>query len=303
MTLKITFLGLGVMGFPMAGHLSQAGYPVTVYNRTGAKAESWADRYNGASAATPSQAAVGADIVFSCVGNDDDLRQITTSVQGAFSTMKQGSVFVDHTTTSATVARELSAAATERRIDYIDAPVSGGQQGAEQGVLTVMCGGREETFVRVAPIIDHYARSVTRLGEVGSGQLCKMVNQVCIAGLVQGLAEGLHFAQAAGLNADQVIETISKGAAQSWQMDNRHKTMLNGEYEHGFAVDWMRKDLSIVLDEAQINGAQLPVTRLVDQYYQDVQAMGGGRWDTSSLLARLESMMRSTTESKQAGSE
>ncbi len=286
--MKVAFLGLGVMGYPMAGHLSRAGFRVAVYNRTRSRADDWARVHAGEVAATPAAAAQGADVVFACVGRDADVRAVTLGPEGAFHRLAAGSVFVDHTTASATLARELSAAAAERGCHFLDAPVSGGQQGAVKGTLTVMCGGSADIFARIKPVIDHYARAVTLLGPVGSGQLCKMVNQICIAGVLQGLAEGLHFAQAAGLDAAQVIEVIAKGAAQSWQMENRHQTMLAGEFRHGFAVDWMRKDLAIVLAEARENGAQLPLTALVDQFYADVQAAGGGRWDTSSLLARLQ---------------
>ncbi|AMX02282.1 NAD(P)-dependent oxidoreductase [Microbulbifer thermotolerans] len=283
----VAFLGLGVMGYPMAGHLSKAGHRVRVYNRTSSRAQQWLVDYSGEAFATPADAARDAEIVFACVGNDDDLRQVVAGEQGAFAGMTGGSLFVDHTTASADVARELSAVGKEKGIGFLDAPVSGGQAGAENGVLTVMVGGEAAEFERVRPVIDCYARAVELLGPVGSGQLCKMVNQICIAGVVQGLAEGLHFAKAAGLDAEQVIKVISKGAAQSWQMENRYQTMLAGDYEHGFAVDWMRKDLAIVLSEAQRNGALLPVTALVDQFYSEVQALGGGRWDTSSLFARL----------------
>jgi len=285
---KVAFLGLGVMGYPMAGHLSNKGFDVTVYNRTAAQALRWVTEFGGQIAATPAQAASDADIVFACVGRDDDVREITTGHQGAFESLRQGAVFVDHTTTSAALARELAEECHDQGFSFIDAPVSGGQQGAEKGCLTVMCGGDEQVFTKVTPVIESYAQTVKLLGPAGSGQLCKMVNQICIAGLVQGLAEGLHFAQASGLDAEQVIEVISKGAAQSWQMENRHKTMLNNEFEHGFAVDWMRKDLDIVLQEALRNGSQLPVTALVDEYYAEIQAAGGGRWDTSSLLTRLK---------------
>jgi 3-hydroxyisobutyrate dehydrogenase len=286
---KVTFLGLGVMGFPMAGHLkTKGGHEVTVYNRTAAKGEAWLAKFGGHSATTPALAAEGAEFVFSCVGNDDDLRQVTTGPDGAFKTMSAGSIFVDHTTASADVARELAVAAAEQGIHFIDAPVSGGQAGAENGVLTVMCGGDEKAFDRARPVIDSFARMVGLMGPVGAGQLTKMVNQICIAGLVQGLAEGIHFAKRAGLDVENVIEVISKGAAGSWQMENRHKTMNVGKFDFGFAVDWMRKDLGIVLSEADNNGARLPVTALVDQFYKDVQAMGGNRWDTSSLIARLE---------------
>lgn len=283
----VAFLGLGVMGYPMAGYLSKAGHSVRIYNRTAGRAEQWLQHYAGESFATPAEAASGAEIVFACVGNDNDLREVVAGEQGAFVGMAGGSLFVDHTTASADVARELAAIGREKGIGFLDAPVSGGQAGAENGALTVMVGGDEADYQRALPLIDCYARAVNLLGPVGSGQLCKMVNQICIAGVVQGLAEGLHFARAAGLDAEQVIDVISKGAAQSWQMENRYKTMLAGEYEHGFAVDWMRKDLAIVLNEAQRNGALLPVTALVDQFYSEVQALGGGRWDTSSLFARL----------------
>lgn len=284
---KAAFIGLGVMGYPMAGYLAKAGHDVTVYNRTAQKAERWAEQYGGAFADTPAAAADGADFVFSCVGNDDDLRSVTTGVDGAFQSLKQGAIFIDNTTASAEVARELYAAAAEKGAGFIDAPVSGGQAGAENGVLTVMCGGDADTFEKAKPVIECYARMVGLMGPVGAGQLTKMVNQICIAGLVQGLAEGIHFAQNAGLDVEAVIDVISKGAAGSWQMENRHKTMNNGEYNHGFAVDWMRKDLAICLSEAERNGSSLPGTALIDQYYGDVQRMGGSRWDTSSLLARL----------------
>lgn len=285
---KVAFIGLGVMGFPMAGHLARAGHDVTVYNRTGAKADAWVKAHGGRAAATPKEAAQGADFVFACVGNDGDLRDVTAGADGAFHGMDAGSIFVDHTTASAAVARELDAVAAARGIAFIDAPVSGGQAGAENGVLTVMAGGDAAAFDKAAPVIAAYARMAKLLGPSGAGQLTKMVNQICIAGLVEGLAEGLHFAQKAGLDAEAVIETISKGAAQSWQMENRYKTMIEGRFDFGFAVDWMRKDLSICLDEARRNGAQLPVTALVDQFYSEVQSMGGNRWDTSSLIARLE---------------
>ncbi|MGB6087549.1 NAD(P)-dependent oxidoreductase [Parvibaculum sp.] len=284
---KVAFIGLGVMGFPMAGHLARAGHDVTVYNRTGAKAEAWVKAHGGASAATPEAAARGAEIVFACVGNDDDLRQVTVGEGGAFHGMSEGAIFVDHTTASAIVARELYAAAQARGISFIDAPVSGGQAGAENGVLTVMAGGDAAAFEKASPVISSFARMVKLLGPSGAGQLTKMVNQICIAGLVEGLAEGLHFARKAGLDAEAVIETISKGAAQSWQMENRYKTMIEERFDFGFAVDWMRKDLAICLEEARRNGAHLPVTALVDQFYSEVQAMGGNRWDTSSLIARL----------------
>jgi 3-hydroxyisobutyrate dehydrogenase len=285
---KVAFLGLGVMGYPMARHLASKGHDVTIYNRTAAKAERWASENGGRSAATPREAAAGREIVFACVGNDDDLRQVTTGPDGAFAGMEKGTVFVDHTTASAEVARELHVAAKEKGVDFIDAPVSGGQAGAENGVLTVMCGGDEEPFRRVEPVIMSFARQCRLLGPSGAGQLTKMVNQICIAGLVQGLAEGMHFAKRAGLDPEAVVEVISKGAAQSWQMENRYKTMNAGKYDFGFAVDWMRKDLGICLAEARRNGAQLPITALVDQFYAEVQKLGGSRWDTSSLLARLE---------------
>lgn len=285
---KVAFLGLGVMGFPMARHLAAKGHDVTVYNRTTSKTEAWVKAHGGRLAKTPREAAVGQDIVFACVGNDDDLRQVTTGPDGTFQAMTKGSVFVDHTTASAEVARELYAAAKEKGLAFIDAPVSGGQAGAENGVLTVMCGGDADIYARVEPVIMSFARMCKLLGPSGAGQLTKMVNQICIAGLVQGLAEGVNFAKRAGLDVEAVVETISKGAAQSWQMENRYKTMNQSKFDFGFAVDWMRKDLSICIAESRRNGAQLPVTALVDQFYGEVQGMGGGRWDTSSLLARLE---------------
>ncbi|MGR9172323.1 NAD(P)-dependent oxidoreductase [Rhizobium sp. KDH_Rht_773_N] len=286
---KVAFIGLGVMGFPMAGHLkTKGGHDVTVYNRTAAKAAAWAEKFAGKAAPTPAQAADGCDFVFVCVGNDDDLRQVTTGEDGVLKTMKPGSVLIDNTTASAEVARELYAAARAKGVDFIDAPVSGGQAGAENGVLTVMCGGDEAVFEKARPVIDAYARMVGLMGPAGSGQLTKMMNQICIAGIVEGLAEAVHFGKRAGLDIEKVVDVISKGAAGSWQMENRHKTMNQGKYDFGFAVDWMRKDLGIVLAEAQRNGARLPLTALVDQFYGDVQALGGNRWDTSSLLARLE---------------
>ena len=289
MTIKTAFIGLGVMGYPMAGYLkTRGGYNVTVYNRTAEKAHQWVKEYNGRHQPTPAEAAEDADFVFACVGNDDDLRSVTTGLDGAFEAMKEGAVFVDHTTASADVARELYEKAKESGFDFIDAPVSGGQAGAENGALTVMCGGDTKAYVRAEPLIANYAKMCRLMGGPGAGQLTKMVNQICIAGLVQGLAEGIHFGKKAGLDIPAVISVISKGAAQSWQMDNRYKTMDEGEYEHGFAVDWMRKDLAICLTEARRTGAHLPVTALVDQFYSEVQAMGGNRWDTSSLLARLE---------------
>lgn len=286
----VAFIGLGVMGFPMAGYLARAGHQVRVFNRTASRAQDWLQAYCGEVFPTPAEAARGAEIVFACVGNDDDLREVTVGDSGAFAGMNAGTLFVDHTTASANVARELAEFAAARNIAFLDAPVSGGQAGAENGALTIMVGGDQADFERARPFLDCYARAVNLLGPVGSGQLCKMVNQICIAGVVQGLAEGLHFAKAAGLDGEQVVEVISKGAAQSWQMENRYKTMLAGEYEHGFAVDWMRKDLGIVLNEAQRNGALLPVTALVDQFYSEVQALGGARWDTSSLFARLTNL-------------
>ncbi|MEQ3439949.1 NAD(P)-dependent oxidoreductase [Pseudoalteromonas sp. BZP1] len=292
MSMKVAFIGLGVMGYPMAGHLANAGHSVTVYNRTTAKAQKWVSEYQGEYAETPSEAAKGADIVFMCVGNDDDLRSVVYGENGVLASMHEGSYLVDHTTTSAEVAREVGAQAKLQGIAFLDAPVSGGQAGAENGVLTVMVGGDEADFNVVQPVMAAFSRFSQLLGEVGSGQLCKMVNQICIAGVVQGLAEGLHFAKQAGLDGEKVIETISKGAAGSWQMENRYKTMWAGEYEFGFAVDWMRKDLGIALDEAKANGATLPMTATVDQYYADVQALGGGRYDTSSLLARIEALRK-----------
>jgi 3-hydroxyisobutyrate dehydrogenase len=286
---KVAFLGLGVMGYPMAGHLKNKGaHEVTVYNRTLAKAEKWVAQHRGSLAPTPRQAAEGQDFVMTCVGNDDDLREVALGPEGAFAAIKKGAVFVDHTTASAGIARELHAEASKRGFEFIDAPVSGGQAGAENGTLTVMCGGDAAPFARAENIIMAYARMCKLLGGAGAGQLTKMVNQICIGGLVQALSEGIHFARNAGLDVEAVIDTISKGAAQSWQMENRYKTMNAGKFDFGFAVDWMRKDLSICLAEARRNGAQLPVTALVDQFYADVQKMGGRRWDTSSLLARLE---------------
>ena len=285
---KVAFLGLGVMGFPMAGHLAKkGGHEVTVYNRTAVKAEQWVKQYGGRSAATPKAAAEGQDFVMACVGNDNDLREVMLGKDGAFHGVRKGAVVVDHTTASAEVARELAAAASQQGFDFLDAPVSGGQAGAENGVLTVMCGGKEAVFARAEPVIAAYARACNLMGDAGSGQLAKMVNQICIAGLVQGLSEGLHFAMKAGLDTEKLIATISKGAAQSWQMENRFKTMTAGKFDFGFAVDWMRKDLGICLAEARRNGAHLPVAALVDQFYSEVQRMGGQRWDTSSLIALL----------------
>ena len=284
---RVAFLGLGVMGHPMAGHLARAGHHVTVYNRTGTKAAQWVAEYGGKSAATPQTAATDADIVFACVGNDADLRSVTLGENGALAGMKAGAIFVDHTTASAEIARELHAAARERGLHFIDAPVSGGQAGAVNGTLTVMCGGDQAPFDTMQAVALCFARAVTRLGESGAGQLAKMVNQIAVAGLVQGLAEAVAFGQRAGLDMPRVLDVIGKGAAQSWQMDNRGKTMVEGRFDFGFAVDWMRKDLGLVLDEARRNGAQLPVTALVDQFYADLQALGGQRWDTSSLVKRL----------------
>jgi 3-hydroxyisobutyrate dehydrogenase len=284
---KVAFLGLGVMGFPMAGHLARAGHQVTVYNRTASKAQDWAKEFGGKAAATPREAAAGAEIVFCCVGNDDDLRGVVLGDDGAFAGMDRGATFVDHTTASARVARELHAEAQRRGTHFVDAPVSGGQAGAVNGVLTVMCGGEAEVFDRIKPVAQCYGRAVTLVGAPGAGQLAKMVNQICIAGLVQGLSEGIAFGQAAGLDMKLVLDVISKGAAQSWQMENRGATMVDGKFDFGFAVNWMRKDLGLVLEEARENGARVPVTALVDQFYGDVQKMGGERWDTSSLIKRL----------------
>ena len=285
--MRIAFLGLGVMGYPTAGHLANAGHEVTVYNRTAAKAEQWVEQYPGSLAKAPAEAAHDADVVLDCVGKDDHLRELLLGDQGAFAVMKPGSLFIDHTTASAEIARELDQVARERGFAFLDAPVSGGQVGAENGALSIMVGGDAADFERALPVLQVYGKSVQLMGPVGSGQLTKMVNQICVAGLIQSLAEGLHFAQAAGLDSEAVMSVLSKGAAQSWQMENRHQTMLKGDYDFGFAVDWMRKDLDIAMREAQNNGIELPVTSLVDQFYGDVQAMGGGRWDTSSLLARL----------------
>jgi 3-hydroxyisobutyrate dehydrogenase len=288
---KVAFIGLGVMGYPMAGHLkTKGGHDVSVYNRTTAKAEKWVAEFGGEFGTTPAEAAKGADFVFTCVGNDDDLRSVTLGEDGVLSTMADGSILIDNTTASAQVAKELSVAANAKGCGFVDAPVSGGQAGAENGALTVMVGGDDATFAKAEPIIANFAKMVGHMGDVGAGQLTKMVNQICIAGLVQGLSEGINFGKSAGLDIEKVIEVISKGAAGSWQMENRYKTMNAGEYEHGFAVDWMRKDLGIVLDQANANGVSVPVTALVDQFYGDVQSMGGNRWDTSSLLARLEKL-------------
>lgn len=284
---RVAFIGLGVMGLPMAGHLATAGHQVTVYNRNAQKAQAWANEFGGRACATPREAAAGAEIVFSCVGNDDDLRSVVLGEDGAFAGMQAGATYVDHTTASASVARELHAIAQAKSIKFIDAPVSGGQAGAVNGMLTVMCGGDPAEFAAVRDVIAAMARAVTLVGPVGAGQLAKMVNQICIAGLVQGLSEGIAFGQAAGLDMKQVLDVINKGAAQSWQMENRGNTMVDDQFEFGFAVDWMRKDLGLVMDEARRNGARVPVTALVDQFYADVQQMGGSRWDTSSLIKRL----------------
>jgi 3-hydroxyisobutyrate dehydrogenase len=284
---KVAFLGLGVMGYPMARHLKNKGHDVTVYNRTYAKAEAWVKDNGGEAAMTPAAAAKGAEIVFCCVGNDDDLRSVTIGNNGAFEGMTKGTIFVDHTTASANVARDLNAAAAKLGIGFIDAPVSGGQAGAENGVLTVMCGGETTVYTKAEPVIMSFARACRLLGPSGAGQLAKMMNQIAIAGLVQGLSEAVHFGQKAGMDVDAVLDVISKGAAGSWQMENRGKTMVQGKFDFGFAVDWMRKDLGICLDEARSNGANLPVTAVVDQFYSEVQKMGGKRWDTSSLVARL----------------
>lgn len=288
MSKSVAFIGLGVMGYPMAGHLAKNGYDVTVFNRTAAKMDAWVVEHGGQAADTPAEAAKGAEFVFACVGNDDDLRSVTIGESGAFDGMEAGSVFIDHTTASAGVARELAERGITKGIDFLDAPVSGGQAGAKNGVLTVMVGGDSHVFDRCLPLIECFARAARLMGPAGAGQLTKMVNQICIAGLVQSLSEGIQFATKAGLDPAAVIDVISKGAAQSWQMENRYQTMIDGEFEHGFAVDWMRKDLGICLEEARTNGAQLPIAALVDQFYADVQEMGGGRWDTSSLIARLK---------------
>ncbi len=285
---QVAFLGLGVMGVPMAGHLALAGHDVRVYNRSAAKAQAWTQEFKGSTAATPREAAAGRDIVFCCVGNDDDLRSVVLGDNGAFAGMKPGAIFVDHTTASANIARELFAEAKRRGFHFVDAPVSGGQGGAQNGQLTVMCGGEAGPFDAAKPVAMAFSRAMTLLGAPGSGQLAKMVNQTAIAGLVQGLSEAIAFGQKAGLDMVQVLEVIGKGAAQSWQMDNRGKTMIQGKFDYGFAVDWMRKDLGLVLEEAKRNGARMPVTALVDQFYADVQAVGGKRWDTSSLIARLK---------------
>lgn len=284
----VAFLGLGVMGYPMAGHLARAGYRVTVYNRTAAKAQAWVAEFGGQAAATPREAATGADLVFACVGNDADLRSVVLGPDGAYTGMKAGAVFADHTTASAEVARELYGVARDHGLHFVDAPVSGGQAGAQNGALTIMCGGDTAAFDAMKPVALAYARACTRIGDSGAGQLAKMVNQVAVAGVIQGLAEAVAFGQQAGLDMDLVLDVIGKGAAQSWQMDNRGKTMVANQFDFGFAVDWMRKDLGLVLEEARRNGARLPVTALLDQFYADVQGMGGGRWDTSSLIRRLK---------------
>ncbi len=287
MSLNIAFLGLGVMGYPMAGHLSKAGYAVTVYNRTTSKAKDWTHTYAGSLAETPALAAVNADIVFACVGNDDDLTEVCLGADGAFQNMKPGSLFVDHTTASAKVACLLASKATEKGFSFMDAPVSGGQAGAENGVLTIMLGGTAEDYEKVSPLLNCYAKKSRLMGQHGSGQLTKMVNQICIAGLVQGLSEGINFAQQAGLDPVDVVDVISEGAAGSWQMVNRTQTMKDDHFDHGFAIDWMRKDLAIVFDEANKNGAELPITKIIDGFYAELQAMGGQRWDTSALIKRL----------------
>jgi 3-hydroxyisobutyrate dehydrogenase-like beta-hydroxyacid dehydrogenase len=286
--MRVAFAGLGVMGYPMAGYLSKAGHEVTVYNRTAAKAERWCQEFSGVSAESPGAAAASAEIAFCCVGNDDDVRAVLLGDNGVLGSIGANCVIVDHTTASAEVAREVAVAAAEKEVAFLDAPLSGGQVGAENGQLTIMVGGDEPIFKRVEPIMDCYAKAITQIGPVGAGQLAKMVNQICIAGLVQGLSEGLHFAKRSNLDVPKVMQAISKGAAQSWQMENRWETMAENEFEFGFAVEWMRKDLGIALDEAKRNGATLDMTKVVDQYYADVQKMGGSRWDTSSLIARLE---------------
>ncbi len=300
--MQIGFVGLGVMGYPMAGHLKSAGHTVTVYNRTASRARQWVDCHGGTPAATPREAARGADLVCLCVGNDDDVRSVVYGDDGVLEGLRQGAIVVDHTTASAELARELEAAAMQHRVGFLDAPVSGGQSGAENGALTVMVGGDPATFRQVEPVLQAYARCVKLLGPAGSGQLAKMVNQICIAGIVQGLAEALQFSEQAGLDTAAVVEVISQGAAQSWQMVNRYQTMLAGDYEHGFAVDWMRKDLAMVLAEAARMKLDLPVTRLVDGFYADVQEMGGGRWDTSSLFARMQARQGMGTGSRETGS-
>jgi 3-hydroxyisobutyrate dehydrogenase-like beta-hydroxyacid dehydrogenase len=286
--ISVAFIGLGTMGYPMAGHLQKAGHNVTVYNRSSEKAQHWVEQFGGASASTPAKAANNCSVIFICVGNDDDLRDVLLGEEGALSGAKDGAIIVDHTTTSAVIARSIAELCTSSGCGFIDAPVSGGQAGAENARLTVMCGGDQAPFEKAKPFMEAYSTSIKLMGASGAGQLTKMVNQICIAGVVQGLSEGIHFARSAGLDIEAVVEVISKGAAQSWQMDNRHKTMISGDYEHGFAVEWMRKDLGYVLEEARKNGTHLPITALVDQFYSEVEAAGGARWDTSSLLARLE---------------
>ena len=284
---KVTFIGLGVMGYPMAGYIAKGGHDVTVYNRTIAKAEKWAKEFGGKHAPTPKEAAKDSDFVFSCVGNDNDLREVTIGEHGAFHSVKENAIFIDNTTASAKIARELHSEANKRKFGFLDAPVSGGQAGAENGQLTVMVGGDQNHFTKAEPVIDHYAKKIKLLGPSGAGQLAKMVNQICIAGLVQGLSEAIRFGQNAGLNMEDVIEVISKGAAQSWQMENRYKTMITGKFDFGFAVDWMRKDLSIAMEEAKANGSMLPITKIIDGYYAEVQNKGGKRFDTSSLITLL----------------
>jgi 3-hydroxyisobutyrate dehydrogenase len=292
--MRVAFLGLGVMGYPMAGHLKRIGHNLIVYNRTRAKADAWVAEHGGEAAPTPAEAAANADVVLACVGRDDDVREVAAGRHGAFVTMKRDAVFIDHTTASAGLARELAEDANGRGMHFVDAPVSGGEQGAKNGQLTIMCGGSAAAYQKAEPVMAAYARQCRLMGEAGAGQLTKMVNQICIAGLVQALSEGLSFARAAGLDPLAVVEVISKGAAQSWQMENRHKTMLLGQFRHGFAVEWMRKDLAICLDEARRNGTTLPVTSLVDQFYAEVEKMGGKRWDTSSLFARQEAQRTQT---------
>jgi 3-hydroxyisobutyrate dehydrogenase len=292
--MRVAFLGLGVMGYPMAGHLKRAGHNLVVYNRTRARADAWVAEHGGEAAPTPAEAAANADMVLACVGRDDDVREVATGRHGAFITMRRDAVFVDHTTASAGLARELAEEAHKRGMHFVDAPVSGGEQGAKNGQLTIMCGGSPAAYQKTEPVLSTYARQCRLMGDAGAGQLTKMVNQICIAGLVQALSEGLSFARAAGLDPLAVVEVISKGAAQSWQMENRHKTMLLGQFRHGFAVEWMRKDLAICLDEARRNGTTLPVTSLVDQFYAEVEKMGGKRWDTSSLFARQEAQRTET---------
>ena len=287
---NLAFIGLGVMGFPMAGHLATAGHNVTVYNRSSDKAKKWRSEYNGKIAANPADAAEGADFIMSCVGNDDDLREVTIGKDGAFSKIRKGSIFIDHTTVSTLVTKELFDTASQMAFDYIDAPISGGQAGAENGTLSIMCGGDQQAFDKAEPILEIYSKICKRIGENGAGQQTKMCNQIAIAGLVQGLSEALHFAEKAGLDGRDVVEVISQGAAGSWQMENRYETMLNNQFNHGFAVDWMRKDLKICLESSDQIGASLPVTALVNEFYKDIQKMGGGRWDTSSLIARLRNL-------------